>query len=217
MAEAIDHAEPVIRWESTRLWLCSSNAGKLRDFAVAARQIGETRISIAPLPTLAQIRPPDETGKTFEENAILKARYYSGFAQEPVLADDSGLEVETLHSAPGVHSARYAGLGASDAENNDLLLRNLESCDNRGARFVCVLAVAQRGEVLLTVHGSVEGVILREAQGTGGFGYDPLFFCAPLQRSFGELPPEEKLLVSHRGVALRKLLQQLPSVLSGGN
>jgi XTP/dITP diphosphohydrolase len=187
------------------LYACSTNAGKLREFALAARDAGIAGLVIEPLPELRGIAPPEETGSTFEENARLKAAYYSGFTRELVFADDSGIEVDALGGAPGVYSARYAGPNATDAENNALLLRNLEGVTDRTARFVCVIALAREGRVLETVRGSVEGEILHAARGEGGFGYDPLFFYAPQGCSFAELSAEEKLAVSHRGNALRAL------------
>ncbi len=200
------------------VYVCSSNRGKLRDFSTAARASDEGRIVIEPLPGIEHISPPEEKGASFEENAIVKALYYSRFtpaSQAPafVLADDSGLEVYALHGAPGIHSARYAGVGATDAENNQLLLSDLVGITQRDARFVCVLALAREGQNLLTKKGTVDGTILAAPQGSGGFGYDPLFFYAPLQRSFGQLTPEEKLAVSHRGRALRELFKTLFKIL----
>jgi XTP/dITP diphosphohydrolase len=154
---------------------------------------------------LENIRPPEETGRTFEENATLKAVYYSHFTPEIVLADDSGLEVDVLGGAPGVRSARYSGPNATDEDNNNLLLHNLGSTTARSARFVCVVALARAGEILRTARGTVEGEILRTPRGANGFGYDPLFFYPPLNRSFAELTPDEKLSISHRGKALRTL------------
>lgn len=195
------------------VYACSANAGKLREFALAARASGLTDIRIEPLPGLhGEILPPEENGTTFEENACAKAIYYSGFTPECVLADDSGLEVDALHGAPGVYSARYAGSAASDEDNNNLLLRDLGNESHREARFVCVLAVARGGRLLMTAHGVVEGEILPAPRGCGGFGYDPLFFYAPLERSFAELTPEEKFAVSHRGNALRTLFERLPAI-----
>jgi XTP/dITP diphosphohydrolase len=184
------------------LYACSSNPGKLKDFALAT-------IHAEPLPNLRDIVPPEETGATFEENARLKAVYYSGFTPELVFADDSGLEVDALNGAPGVHSARYAGLRATDDENNELLLRNLANTSRRSARFVCVLALAYQGQVLETFRRSVEGEILCAPRGHGGFGYDPLFFYPPLGCAFAELAPERKFAVSHRGNALRALAAYL--------
>jgi XTP/dITP diphosphohydrolase len=185
-----------------RVHICSSNPGKLQEILLAA---GGTDFEISPLPGLKNITPPEETGETFEENAALKAVYYSHFTPEIVLADDSGLEVDALGGAPGVRSARYSGPNATDADNNHLLLRNLGSATARSARFVCVVALARAGEILRTARGTAEGEILQAPRGANGFGYDPLFFYPPLDRSFAELTSDEKLFVSHRGKALRAL------------
>lgn len=195
-----------------RLYVCSSNRGKLHDFSTAARSAGESDIRIEPLPGLEHIAPPAENGSSFEQNAIDKAVYYSSFTPELVVADDSGLEVDTLHGAPGIHSARYAGPDATDAKNNALLLANLADAAQRKARFVCVLVLARNGHPLVTARGAVQGTILHLPQGGAGFGYDPLFFYPPLERSFAELTPEEKLAVSHRGRALRLLFQRLREI-----
>ena len=191
------------------LYACSSNAGKLAEFALAAQQASKDKFQIAPLPELKQIAPPEETGQTFEENAVLKALYYSGFSQELVFADDSGLAVDALDGAPGVLSARFAGLAASDEENNALLLKSMAGRQSRGAQFITAIALARAGTLLTVAHGRVTGEILPEGRGTGGFGYDPLFFYPPLNRSFGELSDPEKFAVSARGNATRNLLQWL--------
>ena len=193
-----------------RLYACSSNAGKLREFRLAAGEWGLDGWQIEPLPALSQIEPPAETGTTFEENAAAKALYYSELASDAVFADDSGLEVTALGNAPGIYSARFAGPQATDRENNELLLAQLNGAADRTARFVCVIALAERGRLLATFRGAVEGRILdRAATGTGGFGYDPLFYYPPLGQSFAELTAEEKLAVSHRGAALRQLWRYL--------
>jgi XTP/dITP diphosphohydrolase len=176
----------------------------LADFA-----LGLAGISLAPLPGLRQIQPPEENGETFEENAASKALYYSRYSEQSVLADDSGIVVKSLDGAPGVYSARYSGEGATDGSNNALLLTNLAGREDRSAGYVCVLSVAQSGRLLHTVEGSVGGWIVDSPRGTGGFGYDPLFFFAPLNRTFAELTPEERLSVSHRGNALRQLARLL--------
>jgi XTP/dITP diphosphohydrolase len=142
----------------------------------------------------------------------LKALYYSGFTSEIVMADDSGLTVDALNGAPGVLSARYAGPDATDKDNNNLLLRDLGTTVHREARFVCVVALARQGRVLTTQRGVVEGQILPEPQGKNGFGYDPLFFYPPFDRSFGELADQEKFSVSHRGNAIRALFRELPGL-----
>ena len=189
-----------------KIYICSSNPGKLREILLAA---SGTNFEIAPLPNLKSITSPEETGSSFEENASLKAIYYSRFTPEIVLADDSGLEVDALDGAPGVFSARYSGPDATDEDNNNTLLHNLGGTTTRSARFVCVIALARAGEILTTTRGAVEGEILHTPQGANGFGYDPLFFYPPLGRSFAELTSDEKLLVSHRGKALRALIEKL--------
>lgn len=191
------------------IYACSSNPGKLREFALAGRSSEVSNFSIEPLPGLTDIASPEETGKTFEENAVLKATYYSGFTSELIFADDSGIEVDALGGAPGVHSARFAGPDAADADNNRLLLERLGLAQNRSGRFVCVIAVAHRGKLLQTFRGTVEGRILQEPCGDGGFGYDPLFFYPPLQKALAELTSQEKFAVSHRGKAVRAMIEWL--------
>jgi len=197
------------------LYYCSSNPGKLREFSLAAQQAADLHLQIEPLPQLRHIPPPSEDGTTFEENATAKALYYSQFTTELVFADDSGLEVDALGGSPGVCSARFAGSNATDAANNDLLLRRLAGSTDRGSRFVCVLGLAQAGRSLVSFRGVVEGEILFQLRGESGFGYDPLFFYAPLNRSFGELASDQKFAVSHRGQALAALFQYLRSTVPG--
>ena len=197
-----------------KIYVCSSNSGKLWEILLAAKG---TNFEIEPLPHLKSIVPPEETGRTFEENASLKALYYSRFTSEIVLADDSGLEVDVLGGAPGVWSARYSGPEATDEANNNTLLRNLGSATMRSAHFVCVVALARSGEILRTARGAVEGEILPAPQGTNGFGYDPLFFYPPLNRSFAELSPDEKLMASHRGKALRALFEKADAIVMKAN
>jgi XTP/dITP diphosphohydrolase len=187
------------------LYACTSNPGKLAEFMRAAPEIQA-------LPGIRTIPAPEETGATFEENAALKAIYYSGFVNGPVFADDSGLEVDSLGGEPGVYSARYAGPAASDQQNNQLLLERLRTAMNRHARFVCAIALADQGKLITTVRGTVQGEILEQPRGAYGFGYDPLFFYPPLDHSFGELGPEEKFSVSHRGQAFRLLLSALQDI-----
>ena len=189
-----------------KVYCATGNAGKLREFRLAGELLG---FDIEPVPNLKAIEAPEETGATFEENAKLKAVYYSAFASGPVFADDSGLEVSALNSEPGVYSARYAGPEAHDSDNNALLLRRMEDKTDRSARFVCVIALAESGVVKATFRGVVEGQILREARGPNGFGYDPLFYYPPFGCSFGEAGAERKFGVSHRGNALRELLESL--------
>ncbi|HLJ78621.1 MAG TPA: RdgB/HAM1 family non-canonical purine NTP pyrophosphatase [Acidobacteriaceae bacterium] len=196
------------------LWAATTNPGKLRDFAVAAEASG---IRVEALPNLEGIPAPHEDQPTFAGNASLKAAYYSRFADGTVLADDSGLEVDAIGGEPGVRSARYAqDLGfdstearTTDERNNLCLLARMEGIRQRRARYHCVLALACSGEVLVTADGSVEGEILTAPRGTGGFGYDPLFYLPELQRTMAEIPLEEKHTLSHRGRAFRALLPKL--------
>ena len=190
------------------LYCATTNPGKLREFRLAAERLGHP-VDLVPLPDLARLDPVEETGATFEENAVQKAVYYSAFAPGILFADDSGLEVDALDGAPGVHSARFAGPTASDEANNLLLLEKLRGLDPRTARFVCVIALAEKGNLVATFRGVVEGRILLEPRGPNGFGYDPLFFYPPFNCSFGEAAPERKLLVSHRGQALRQMLEAI--------
>jgi XTP/dITP diphosphohydrolase len=186
-----------------KLYCATTNPGKLGEFQHAAVVHG---IDIEAVPNLAEIEPPEETGATFEENAVLKAVYYSRFVNAPVFADDSGLEVDALNGEPGVYSARYAGEDANDAANNRTLLEKLKGVENRTAHFVCVIAVAEAGRCLKTFRGSVEGRIIDDARGSNGFGYDPLFFHEPFGCTFGEADASRKMGVSHRGQALRAML-----------
>ena len=202
------------------LYAATTSQGKLRDFSTAASAF---QIEIEPLTILATIPAPEETGATFADNAILKAIHYSRFAPaEIVLADDSGLEVDALNGAPGVRSARFASdagladspdapLDNTDVWNNIVLLKKLAGVpsEKRTARYRCVLAAAQNGKIIETAEGSVEGTILEAPRGTGGFGYDPLFYLPQLDRTMAEIDLETKLSLSHRGRALAALLPLL--------
>jgi XTP/dITP diphosphohydrolase len=188
------------------VYCATGNPGKLREFRLAAQQFS---IEIQELPGLAQLPPCEETARTFRDNAILKAKYYGQHAPGLLFSDDSGLEVDALNGAPGVIYARYAGPGATDALNNALLIGNMRGRENRRARFVCVVALADRGKLLRTFRGTVEGEILDVPRGVGGFGYDPLFYYPPNERAFGEVSAEEKMAVSHRGKALTALFRYL--------
>ncbi len=188
------------------VYCATGNAGKLREFRLAAERFA---VEILELPDFKQIPACEETGRTFEENAILKARYYGRHAPGLLFADDSGLEVDALGGRPGVISARYAGPGATDAMNNALLMGNMRGRENRSARFVCVIALVNRGEPIQTFRGVVEGELLDAPRGAEGFGYDPLFYFPPYGRTFGEVSVEEKMAVSHRGKALTALFRYL--------
>ena len=199
-----------------RVLIATSNPGKLRDFAGAAQVHG---IEIAGIPNFASLPTPVEDGKTFEENARKKAEEYSlAAAEEIVVADDSGLEVDALHGAPGVHSARYAAdephladANTDDEANNARVLRELAqvSPEKRTGRFVCVLAAARNGKTLAIFRGTAEGIILDAPRGSKGFGYDPLFYFPSINKTFAELSPEEKSQYSHRGSAFRQFLDWL--------
>ncbi|RZU43226.1 non-canonical purine NTP pyrophosphatase [Edaphobacter modestus] len=202
------------------LYVATSNPGKLRDFSAAAAEVAGTNVRLETLPGLATIPSPPEDEPTFSGNACAKAAYYS--LQSPgliVVADDSGLEVDALDGAPGVRSARYAedaGFAQDeslplDERNNRCLLESLKGAseaDRRG-RYHCVLAAARDGEIIAVADGTVEGTILTAQRGRSGFGYDPLFFLPELGKTMAELEPATKLSFSHRGRALRRLLQTL--------
>jgi XTP/dITP diphosphohydrolase len=184
------------------VYCATSNPGKLREFQLAAPDF-----DVRPLPK--RVPPPEETGDTFEANAIEKALAYSAHVDGYLFADDSGLEVDALGGAPGVVSARYAGENATDTDNNALLLRNLRGIKNRTARFVCVIALVRNGELVKTFRGSVEGRIIDEPRGSAGFGYDPLFYYEPFGCTFGEATLDQKMRVSHRAQALEKMFTYL--------
>ena len=211
------------------LYVASSNPGKLRDFAAAAAA-ATPAITLQPLPNLKEIPPPPEDEPTFEGNAIEKARFYSNHAPgQIVIADDSGLEVDALHGAPGVRSARFADDHnfhpveaaepptpsleplSTDQRNNLYLLSLLTAIPltERSARYHCVLAAARDGHILAIGHGAVEGEILTTPRGTQGFGYDPLFYLPEQNKTMAELDIKTKLTFSHRGRAFAALLKTL--------
>jgi XTP/dITP diphosphohydrolase len=184
----------------------TSNKGKLREFQLAAPEF-ELRSVNAPA--------PEEHGATFEETAIEKALYYSEHASGWVFADDSGLEVDALDGAPGVHSARFAGLNATDDDNNALLLEKLRDVENRGvvgnrtARFACSIALVRDRKLVQTFRGVVEGRIIDKPAGPHGFGYDPLFYYEPFGCTFGEASDQMKMSASHRAQALNAMFSFL--------
>jgi XTP/dITP diphosphohydrolase len=191
-----------------RLFLASSNAGKLREYVELARGSG---VAIELLPRFGEFPSFEESAPTFAENSAGKALHYCRFTDEAVLADDSGLVVPALGGAPGVFSARYAGPGASDADRVRKLLREMrdKTGAERRARFVCVTAVAQAGRAIAVVSDLAHGVITEEPRGTGGFGYDPIFLFEELGRTYAELTAEQKNVYSHRGKSFRKLLYMI--------
>ena len=189
--------------------LASGNAGKVREFN---QLLAGAHIEVLPQSSFG-VPEADETGLTFVENAILKARNAARHTGLPALADDSGIEVDALNGAPGIYSARYAGPGATDEENLYKLLAALEGVaeEQRGGRFQCVIAYLRHAEdpTPLICQGTWEGRILTAPRGANGFGYDPVFYVPEEGVSSAELPPETKNRLSHRGQALRKLLEGL--------
>lgn len=188
-----------------RLYCATTNPGKLREFRLALVD----SFVVEPLAALSSIPPCEETGATFEDNAVQKALYYSKHCDGLLFVDDSGLEVDALGGAPGVYSARYAGPDATDRANNTLLLDRMRGVRDRGARFVCVVALAERGRLVRAFRGEVEGRLTEEPRGPNGFGYDPLFFYPPFDCTFGEAPLERKMEVSHRSKALGSMSEYL--------
>ncbi|MGH9358309.1 MAG: non-canonical purine NTP pyrophosphatase [Terriglobia bacterium] len=210
-----------------KLYLASKNPGKLREFHLAIKEQG---ITVELVPGIQHLPACIEDGDTFEANARKKALHYGAFVDGWVFADDSGICVDALGGAPGVHSARYAGLEATDEENNQKLIRELArvseaasspqalhasigDSDSRRypARYVCVIALAENQAVRAVTEGQVSGLVINSPRGLAGFGYDPYFFYPPLGRTFAEISAEAKFAVSHRGVAFRKLLEALAS------
>jgi XTP/dITP diphosphohydrolase len=194
-----------------KILLASSNRGKLAEFQALAAAATGTIPAMELFPDFASLPEFEESAPTFAENAAGKASHYSRFTDLPVLADDSGLVVSALGGAPGVHSARYAGPGASDSDKIQKLIGEMrgKTGEARAARFVCVLAVAQRGRVFAVTSDFAGGILLEEPRGTDGFGYDPIFYMNEVEKTFAELSREEKNRLSHRGKAYRRMLSAL--------
>jgi XTP/dITP diphosphohydrolase len=194
-----------------KILLASSNRGKLAEFQALASAATGAIPAMELFPEFASLSEFEESAPTFAENAAGKAAHYSRFTDLAVLADDSGLEVTALGGAPGVHSARYAGPGASDAEKIQKLIGEMrgKSGDERAARFVCVLAVARSGRVFAVTSDFASGVLLDAPRGTDGFGYDPIFYVNEVEKTFAELARDEKNRLSHRGKAFRRMLAAL--------
>ncbi len=191
--------------------LATHNQGKIREFQKILSEIGWDIISVS---ELGDIQEPEETGRTFEENALQKARYYANITQFPVLADDSGIIVDILQNKPGIYSARYAGKHGDDKTNNEKLIKDLSTFhgEDRRGHYVCVIALVWPNGKELTVRGTCEGIIRDFYQGTNGFGYDPLFYIPSLEKTMAELSIEEKNKISHRGHALQLLLNKLKTM-----
>lgn len=199
--------------ESVEIVLASGNAHKAEEIEAWLRSRGH-RISVKTAREFGGMNGCEETATDFEGNAKIKVRFLRKSVPKGVwiLADDSGLEVDALNGAPGVYSARFAGEGASDQQNRELLLerlRKIPSGSRRSARFVCVLALLREGARVRIFRGECEGRILTRARGKGGFGYDPIFSPNGFRRSFAEISPEEKNRISHRGRALEKFEKEL--------
>lgn len=200
-----------------KLFLASSNPGKLKEYRALAEAsaVPSVSVELELLPNFDSLPTFNENAPTFAENAAGKALHYSRLQKELVFADDSGLVVPSLGGAPGVHSARYAGEGATNAQRIEKLLRDMRGKqeEQRAAHFVCAIALARKGQALAVVTDRVDGEILEEPRGLRGFGYDPVFYFPALKKTFAELSPEEKNRHSHRGKAFRKLLAALSSML----
>lgn len=188
--------------------VATKNQGKVAEIRSVLAQLELTVLSLSEFSPVAEAV---EDGLTFEDNAVIKAKYYAAHTGRACLADDSGLEVDALGGAPGVYSARYAGEDADDGANNRKLLEALHSvpAGQRTARFRCVLALVDENGLTITADGSCEGIILEAPRGQGGFGYDPLFYVPELGKTLAEVSLTEKNKISHRGQALRNLVRKL--------
>jgi XTP/dITP diphosphohydrolase len=199
-----------------KLFLASSNPGKLAEYRVLANSSASSlRVELALLDDFEALPAFEENAPTFAENAAGKALHYSRHIDGLVFADDSGLVVPILGGAPGVHSARYAGPQATNAQRIEKLLGEMQgkTGSDRAAYFVCAIALAGRGPAMAIVTDRANGEILEASRGSGGFGYDSVFYFPALGKTFAELPAEEKNQHSHRGMAFRRLLAALPSML----
>jgi XTP/dITP diphosphohydrolase len=197
------------------LFLASYNPGKLAEYRVLAASAPSTPVRLELLPGFDSLPSFEENAPTFAENAAGKALHYSRLSEELVFADDSGLVVPALGGAPGVHSARYAGKHATNSQRIEKLLSEIrgKAGIERSAYFVCAIALAKRGRALAIVTGRVDGEILNFPRGSGGFGYDSVFYFPALKKTFAEISREEKNQLSHRGRAFRRLLAALSPML----
>ncbi|WP_144511001.1 XTP/dITP diphosphatase [Bacillus sp. FJAT-22090] len=192
--------------------IATKNKGKAKDFDALFNPLG---YAVLTLHDVAEEMDIEETGTTFEENALLKATALANHLQTIVIADDSGLEIDALEGRPGVYSARYAGEEKSDEANIDKVLEELRDVkeSERTARFVCAIAVASPSKEPFTVRGTCEGIIASERKGSNGFGYDPIFFVPSENKMMAELSAEEKGAISHRGNAIKQLASNLTELL----
>lgn len=184
--------------------MATNNEGKIKEFSRMLTPLG---FEVVSLKQVGIVSDPEENGKTFAENARIKAKAVYDLTHQTCIADDSGLSVDSLNGEPGVYTARYAGEDATDAENNQKLLSKLKGSENRDARFICSLHMFFESGEQLTAHGECKGEIGTELKGNNGFGYDPLFMVS--DKSYAELSAEEKDKISHRGRALKELVKIL--------
>jgi XTP/dITP diphosphohydrolase len=196
--------------ETLTMVLATSNPGKTAEIR---DMLADFPVNIKNLADFGPIPPVEEDGETFDDNAYKKASFVSRVLGLPALADDSGLVVDALGGAPGVYSARYAGENATDEQRYTKLLEEMKGQTNRKAAFECVISIAVPPGPALTYEARCEGLIAEEPAGTGGFGYDPVFYYPPLKKTFGQLTREEKSRVSHRGKALQELREEFDKVL----
>ena len=191
-----------------KLLVATNNQGKLKEFNKILGELGIECVSLRDMGITVDV---EETGTTFLENALLKAKEIYKIAKIPTISDDSGLMVDALNGEPGVYSARYAGEPSDDNRNMDKLLANLKNETNRTARFKSVIAAVFSEDDILVSEGDCEGVIIDEKRGDNGFGYDPIFYVDSLEKTFAQMSDEEKNSLSHRGNAIRNLKEQLKS------
>ena len=200
----------------TSLLIATQNQGKVAEMRKLLHIIAyDLNVNIIGLEAFPEIQPPEEIGNTFAENAEIKAQFYNAAFNVTAIADDSGLVVDALDGAPGVHSARYGGPGLNDADRTNLLLKNMDHIPDpqRSARFVCAICLAGNHPELLTAEGRVEGTIAREPRGNNGFGYDPVFIPDGMSLTTAEMSTEQKGEISHRGRAIRALIPDLYELL----
>ena len=196
-----------------KIVFASANKNKIREVQVLMRELLGDDVEVLSLADIGYFDDIEETGETFEENALIKARVAAGFGYIGI-ADDSGLAVDALNGAPGVYSARYCGYHGSDEENNAKLLRELEGFSDRSAAYVCAIACAfPDGREPIVTKGDVRGEILMSPRGNGGFGYDPLFWYDPYGSTFAEITPEQKNAISHRAKAITLMCGELAPIL----
>ena len=191
-----------------KIVLATKNKGKIREFREALSEIGWEGVSVS---EIAEVPDPEETGNTFLENAMQKATAYATALGMPVLSDDSGIIADILGDEPGIYSARYAGMHGDDEANNQKLIERLRpySGDDRRAHYVCAVALVFPDGKSVTAEGTCEGILRDFYAGSGGFGYDPLFYLPQFGKTMAEISLEEKNKISHRGKALRKLIEKI--------